>query len=347
MRVQHNLPLADFTSLRVGGPAATVIELESGDSLPQAVSSAQGDIRVLGFGTNVLVSDKGWPGTIILNRGGQIRIEGEKIIADSGADWDELVRTAIANGLWGLEFTSGIPGGVGAAVAGSIAAYGHRVSDRLISAEVLDIKTGDTYTWDNARFNFGYRRSDLQLPENSHFIILRATFGVSSETMGELEYQSALKAAADLGLQPDNLENRRKIILEARRRAGSLLTDQAHGPWTAGSFFKNPLVNEAQVDAILSHDESGVSREQLLRQNQIHGGDQARVSAAHVLLAAGFERGQAWGDVRLHPDHILKIENTGGASAQDIFDVVQTIVTTVKQKLDVTLEPEVRFLGEF
>jgi UDP-N-acetylmuramate dehydrogenase len=347
MKVQHNLPLADFTSLRVGGPAATVIELEPADSLPQAVSSAQGDIRVLGFGTNVLVSDKGWPGTIILNRGGRITIEGEKIIADSGADWDELVRTAIANGLWGLEFTSGIPGGVGAAVAGSIAAYGHRVSDRLISAEVLDIKTGDTDTWDNARFNFGYRRSDLQLPENSHFIILSANFGVSRETMGELEYQSALKAAADLGLQPDNLENRRKIILEARRRAGSLLTDQSQGPWTAGSFFKNPLVNEAQVDAILSHDESAISRQQLLRQNQIHGGDQARVSAAHVLLASGFNRGQAWGDVRLHPHHILKIENTGGASAQDIYDVVQTIITTVKQKLDVTLEPEVRFLGEF
>ena len=347
MKVQHNLPLANFTSLRVGGPAASLIELEPGDSLPQALSSAQGDVRVLGFGTNVLVSDKGWPGTIILNRGGRISIEGEKIIADSGADWDELVRTAIANSLWGLEFTSGIPGGVGAAVAGSIAAYGHRVSDRLTSAEVLDIKTGGRDTWDNARFNFGYRRSDLQLPENSRFVILSAAFGLSPSPLGDLEYGSALKAGADLGLRPDSLDSRRQIILEARRRAGSLLTDQSQGPWTAGSFFKNPLVNQAQVDAILSHDESGISREQLLRQNQIHGGDQARVSAAHVLLAAGFERGQAWGDVRLHPDHILKIENSGGASAQDIYNVVQEIIRTVKDRLDVTLEPEVRFLGEF
>lgn len=347
MKVQHDVWLADFTSLRVGGTAATLIELEAGDNLPEAVSSAQGATRVLGFGTNVLISDKGWPGTIILNRLGRISVDGETIIADSGADWDELVRKAIDNQLWGLEFTSGIPGGVGAAVAGSIAAYGHRISDRLISAEVLDAKDGSVETWENHRFNFGYRRSDLQLPDNSNYVILSATFKLSASPTGELEYESARKAAADLGLKPDSLDNRRKIIFEARRRAGSLLADQSQGPWTAGSFFKNPMVNEAQVDAILSHDESGISRQQLLRQNQIHGGDQARVSAAQVLLAAGFKRGQTWGSVRLHPDHILKIENTGGASAQDIYNVVQTIITTVKQKLDVDLEPEVRFLGEF
>lgn len=347
MKVQHDVWLADFTSLRVGGTTATLIELEAGDSLPEAISSAQGAVRVLGFGTNVLISDKGWPGTVILNRSGQIKIEDEKIVADSGADWDELVRKAMDSQLWGLEFTSGIPGGVGAAVAGSIAAYGHRVSDRLVSAEVLDIRDGSIETWETSRFNFGYRRSDMQLPENSNFVILSATFDLSPQPNSELEYESALKAASDLGIQPDSLENRRKIILEARRRAGSLLTDQSQGPWTAGSFFKNPLVNETQVDAILSHDESGISRDQLLRQNIIHGGDQARVSAAHVLLAAGFQRGQAWGKVRLHPDHILKIENVGGASAQDIYNVVQTIITTVRQRLYVNLEPEVRFLGEF
>ena len=90
-----------------------------------------------------------------------------------------------------------------------------------------------------------------------------------------------------------------------------------------------------------------IKREDLLRQNIIHGGDKSRVSAAHVLLAAGFARGQTWGNVRLHPDHILKIENIGNASAQEIYDVVQNIISTVQQKLGITLEPEVRFLGDF
>ena len=135
--------------------------------------------------------------------------------------------------------------------------------------------------------------------------------------------------------------------MEARRRAGSLLSDMSMGPWTAGSFFKNPLVDESQVQMIVGHDESGVSRDQLLRQNVIHGGEKTRVSAAHVLLAAGFKRGQTWGRVRLHPDHILKIENTGGATAQEIHDAVQEIINTVHSRLGITLEPEVRFLGDF
>jgi UDP-N-acetylmuramate dehydrogenase len=79
----------------------------------------------------------------------------------------------------------------------------------------------------------------------------------------------------------------------------------------------------------------------------VHGGAQKRVSAAHVLLAAGFQRGQTWGPVRLHPDHILKLENTGGATAQQIYNVAMEIVNTVKNKLAVDLVPEVRFLGSF
>ena len=135
--------------------------------------------------------------------------------------------------------------------------------------------------------------------------------------------------------------------METRQRNGSILTDIAKGPWTAGSFFKNPLVDESQVDSIISHDETGISREKLLRQNAIHGGDKTRVSAAHVLLAAGFQRGQSWGPVRLHPDHILKIENTGEGTATQIYEVVQTIINTVKDRLGIVLEPEVRIIGEF
>jgi UDP-N-acetylmuramate dehydrogenase len=116
---------------------------------------------------------------------------------------------------------------------------------------------------------------------------------------------------------------------------------------TAGSFFRNPMVDTETAEKLMAHDETGKSAELLKQMNQVHGGDQKRVSASHVLLAAGFERGQAWGPVRLHPDHILKIENTGGATAQQIHDVAQEIVRTVKEKLNVDIQPEVRFLGVF
>jgi UDP-N-acetylmuramate dehydrogenase len=348
MKLQRNVPLAGYTSLHVGGPAQTLLATEEGDDLKEIISTVDKPVWVLGYGTNTLISDQGLRGTVILNQSGNINIlEHDQIRADSGANWDELVQKAISNSLWGLEFTSGIPGGVGAAVVGNIAAYGHKIADSFVSATFLNTTDGSVFTWDKSKLGFDYRSSDLQLPENKNLIILDATFQLSQSPTSKLEYESALKTASELGIQPDSLENRRKIIIETRRKAGSLLTDSSVGPWTAGSFFKNPLIDEAQIQNIISHEESSVSREQLLRQNVIHGGDKARVSAAHVLLAAGFSRGQTWGNVRLHPHHILKVENIGNATAQEIYNVVHHIIATVHQKLNIRLEPEVRFIGDF
>lgn len=348
MKVKKAAVLANHTSLRVGGPAETLIILESGDKLADVLGQCQQPIWVFGSGSNSLVSDKGLPGTVVLNDVGSIeQISPTKLRADSGVNWDALVQKAIELGLFGLEFTSGVPGTVGAAVVGNIAAYGHSVANRLVEATILDTANGSIAKWDNAAFEFSYRSSALIKTENKNLVVLDATFEFSTTATDSLAYDSALKVGQEIGLQADSLANRRAIILETRKRAGSLLVDSKSGPWTAGSFFKNPLVNEDQVQAIIAHEETGVSREQLLHQNKIHGGSSVRVSAAHVLLAAGFHRGQTWGNVRLHADHILKVENCGGATAQEIYDVIQHILKTVRQKLNIELEPEVRFLGEF
>lgn len=348
MKDISNVALASLTSLHTGGKVKSLIKLEPGDNLAEIIAIASKPFWILGYGTNTLVSDKGLPGTVILNRFGQIELlGGGKIRADSGANWDKLIQKAIANNLWGLEFASGIPGGVGAAVASNIAAYGHKVEDSFVEATILNTKDGSVKTWAKDKLAFGYRTSTLQKTGNEHLVILDATFSLSPSSRGELEYESALKVAKGLGLEPDSLANRRKIILETRKHAGSLLPNSKIGPWTAGSFFKNPMVNESDVQKIIDHEETNITREMLLRQNIIHGGNKARVSAAHVLLAAGFYRGQTWGQVRLHPNHILKIENLGKASASDIYKVVQEIITTVNQKLNIILESEVRFLGEF
>lgn len=159
-----------------------------------------------------------------------------------------------------------------------------------------------------------------------------------------VNYQRALDTAEEIGLDPTQLEARRRIILETRRRGGSLLDGHSH---TAGSFFRNPLVTPKQADHIISFDETGKTAAQISKMNRSHGGDDLRISAAHVLLAAGFERGQSWGPVRLHPDHVLKIENTGGATAQNIYDVSSEIAATVQHKLGITLKSEVKLIGRF
>ena len=350
MKVMHDVPLAEHTSLRAGGKAQKLVLLEPGDKLAEVIATqkANGPVWVLGFGTNCLISDKGLPGAVVLNQTGRIEEVGPgRFRVDSGVNWDDFVQKVIERGLWGLEFTSGVPGGVGAAVAGNIAAYGHKIADTFVEATMLNSANGLTEIWDKTRFGFDYRDSNLQLPRNRPMVILDATFELNQNSGSDLQYESALKVARELGITPNSLANRRKIILETRRRASSLLVDQSAGPWTAGSFFKNPLVSEQQAQVVIAYEENNVTKDQILRQNLIHGQDKRRVSAALVLLAAGFSRGQSWDEVRLNPDHILKIENMGNASAQEIFAVVQNIIAAVREKLDITLEPEVRFLGDF
>jgi len=349
VHILENVELKDYTSLRAGGLAERLIVIEPGDNLREAIERQKGEqVWVLGFGTNCLISDKGLPGTVVINKTGQItEVSDGRFKIDTGVNWDDFIQRLIGLNLWGLEFTSGIPGGTGAAIAGNIAAYGHKVADSFVEATVLDVKTGSIEVSQKDSFGFDYRTSNLQLSEYQSKVVLDATFQLSPEPKNELEYESALKVAREIGIAPDSLENRRKIIMETRRRASSLLIDLDSGPWTAGSFFKNPLVDESQIQTIVEHEENSVSREQLLRQNQIHGQDKARVSAALVLLAAGFQRGQSWGHVRLNPEHILKIENTGGASAAEIYAVAQEIISTVKSRMGIELQPEVRFLGDY
>jgi UDP-N-acetylmuramate dehydrogenase len=345
VKIQENAELAPLTSFEVGGPAEKLITLESSDELAETLNkAANSKIWPLGYGTNVLISDEGLPGTTILFRNKAIEWQGNTVVADAGVWWDDLVKESINRGLWGLELTSGVPGSVGAAVFINITAYGQAQSDKLLWADYMDSSgqinrlSADAAQWD-------YKKSVFQ--EHEDWLIMRAAYGLNSAKSSSLTYQSALDVAGELNLNPDSLSNRREIILEARQRAGSIFIPGQNYARTVGSFFRNPVVTEEQADLVIEFDETKKSTGQIKAMNQVHGGNQMRVSAAHVLLAAGFSRGQIWGDVRLHPNNLLKIENMGNASAQNIYDVAQEIIQTVKSRLDIDLKPEARILGQF
>lgn len=351
MHTETSHPLAPFTSFRTGGLAETAIIIDNATELDVALQHANGStpLWLLGFGSNSLISDDGLPGTTLIMRGGTIRQEGALTIADAGVWWDDLVQHAVTHGLWGLEFMSAIPGGVGAAVVGNIAAYGQAVADTLRRVDVYDHDQGSYRTIDAQELGLQYRRSEF-LQAHRSLIVLRAAFELSSTPTKDLEYESALAIARDQSHDLSTLTGRRATILGAREAAGSLwdYRDETASR-TAGSFFRNPLVDAQAAERIMAHDETGKSLELLKKMNQVHGGAASRVSAAHVMLAAGFTRGQTWfdGAVRLHPQHVLKIENTGNATSQQIYDVAHEIMRTVKTSLGVTLEPEIRMLGTF
>jgi len=347
MQISSNLPLAPLTSFQCGGEAEHAVIIDRLDQFDAALASVEKIDWVLGFGSNSVVSDSGLPGTSLIFRGGNIVEQDDLVIAEAGVWWDDLVVYAVEHRLWGLECMSAIPGGVGAAVVGNIAAYGQAVADTLQWIETFDLQTQQRRTLQASELGLEYRRSTL-LQSNRSLVVLRAAFALSDKPSRPIKYESALVVAREKDYNLDTLEGRRSTIIGARDRAGSLwdYRDETASK-TAGSFFRNPLVDSETAERIMSYDETGKSLELLKKMNMEHGGDMSRVSAAHVLLAAGFHRGQTWGDVRLHPQHILKLENAGHAKAQDIYTVSNEIVATVKEKLDVTLEPEVRFLGKF
>ena len=348
MKTQQNVNLANYTSFGTGGVTSTLITIEKNAELHEALSTCNQPIWFLGSGANVLISDDGLPGTTIHLDTKNIEAKDELYIADAGVEWDTLVQLSIDNNLWGLERTSGIPGSVGAAVVGNIAAYGQAVADTLDWVEVIDIsqENAEAVCMMADELELSYRYSKFQTEEWRKFVITRAAFKLQTAPQ-PLEYASAIKVAEELSLDADNLKQRREVIMEARRRAGSLWDPKTKQIKTAGSFFRNPVVSKEQAELIMKFEEQKVTLADIQMQNKIHGGETTRVSAAHVLLAAGFTRGQTWGPVRLHPEHVLKIENTGGATSQQIYDVAQEIIKTVKEKLGIDLQPEVRFLGKF
>ena len=344
MKITNNQPLAEFTSFGVGGSAEHYLKVTNSKQLVEALRSLpdQQPLWRLGWGTNSLISDHGLPGTTLHIQGGQIEQQATTLIAEAGVYWDDLVTYAVSQKLWGLELMSGIPGGVGAATHINISAYGQSLAKSVAWVEVFDLTTKNVLKVEPDANSWAYKQSIFQ---DKPWLILRVALELSRQATTELVYQAALDEAEQLKLNPDKLDDRRQIILAARAKVGALL--KADSAKTAGSFFRNPLISPKLAEQVIKFDESGRTVAQIKAMNKVHGGQVLRVSAAHVLLAAGFKRAQRWGQVGLHKDNLLKIENLGGAKAQEIYQVAQTIKQTVSHKLGIELEEEVELLGKF
>lgn len=345
MRIETNAPLSSLTSFAVGGPAERLIHIESKSDFDELLARWSSFDWQLGYGTNVLISDHGLPGTTVRFAAGAIEQDDTLLIADAGAKWDDLVQFAIEKQLWGLELMSGVPGSVGGAVLINIAAYGQTQSNPLEWVSVYDKKSHLVTKLHAKDLTWGYKQSHFQ--NHPELVVIQAAYRLSANQTTEITYQSVIDAAEVSKADLTTFAGRRTAIFEARRQADSLFEYGKNYAHTVGSFFRNPMVSREQAEKIILTDEFGKTAEQIKKMNKAHGGDELRVSAAHVMLAAGFKRGQAWGDVRLHPNHVLKIENAGAASAQEIYNVAQEIIVTCQQKLGVNLEPEARILGDF
>jgi UDP-N-acetylmuramate dehydrogenase len=333
-------PLAEITTLRVGGPPRRLVTVDNSNDLVDAVRSADraGEpILILGGGSNVVVADDGFAGTVILvrTRGIDVSVDscaGAWIQVQAGEPWDELVAGAIAEEWSGVEALSGIPGLTGATPIQNVGAYGQEVSDTIARVTAYDRHDEVTVTMPAAECAFGYRHSRFKA-EPERFVVLSVTYQLPLGSLSAPIRYSEL--ASRLGVQVGERApsaDVRAAVLDLRGAKAMVLDADDHDTWSVGSFFTNPIVDEQSVPAGAprwSQDDGSI-----------------KTSAAWLVENAGFSRGYpGHGPARLSTRHTLAITNRGSATTQDILELATRIRSGVREAFDIDLVPEPRLIG--
>ena len=333
--------LSELTTLHVGGPAQRVIRAKSEEELISAVAEADESgtpLLIVGRGSNLLVGDDGFNGTVIVveTAGNSYEIDacsGGMLQVAAGVDWDEFVAFTLAKNLANLESLSGIPGTVGAAPIQNIGAYGHEVSEVIARLRTYDRFDKEVKTFTADQCEFGYRGS-LFKETRERYVILDVTFqlrrGENSLPIKYKELAEVLGVALDARVPTSEV---RKAVLALRAKKG-MLYNEAIQNWSAGSFFVNPIVSESEARRL---------PEDAPRWPQTDGS--IKLSAAWLMERAGVIKGESFNGAKISSAHVLALTNSGDATAADIVDLARSAQARVKEKFEIILQPEVRFVG--
>ncbi len=347
--IEENVELARHTTFGVGGPARYWLRCADDESLRRALRWARErrlPVFVLGGGSNLLVSERGFPGLVLCPGGREIEAREERgevlVSAAAGVPWDDLVRAAIAAGGAGIEALSGIPGNAGAAPIQNIGAYGQEVAERLERVEVLDRETLKTRSLSVAECGFAYRDSHFKTRWAGRYVVTRVHFRLPQQERAAAAYAELRR---HLGLESGQLAELaalRQAVLELRRSKSMLAEATDENGRSAGSFFLNPVVAPELADEVARrYAGHGGGRE--LPRWPAPGG--IKLSAAWLIEEAGFPRGYGAGKAGLSSRHSLAIVNRGGATASDIVALAREIRAGVAAAFGIVLHPEPILLG--
>jgi UDP-N-acetylmuramate dehydrogenase len=334
-----------MTTLRVGGPAREVIHVDTDNDLVEAVTTADAagePVLLVGGGSNLLVSDAGFPGTVVRIGTRGIRVEPAgsgrvRVRVLAGEPWEEFVATAVESGWSGVEALSGIPGSSGATPIQNVGAYGAEVSQLIASLEVLDRRTGAVRRMGPDEAGFGYRSSALKRTPG-RWVVLSVTMELAVDPVGAplLYAELAGLLGVEVGQRaPAALV--RDAVLELRRGKGMVLDAADHDTWSAGSFFTNPLIGRAEADAL----PRGAPR-------FAQPDGSVKTSAAWLISHAGFPRGFAvrpGARAALSTKHSLALTNRGGATADDLLELARAVRAGVAEQFGITLDNEPVLVG--
>ncbi|MDX6308316.1 MAG: UDP-N-acetylmuramate dehydrogenase [Nocardioidaceae bacterium] len=329
-------PLAGWTTLRLGGPASRFLDVESRSELYDVVARADADEEpalVMGGGSNLVVADAGFTGTVVrvVTRGVVVSEEadsasGVTVTVEAGEDWDGLVERAVAAGWVGVEALSGIPGTVGAVPIQNVGAYGQEVSETLAQVHVFDRAARLERTLTFEECGFGYRTSRFKR-DPGRFVVGAVTFQFPPGRLaGRLAYaELARRLGVEIGARVPASEVRR-AVLDLRRSKGMVLDEADHDTWSAGSFFTNPFVAPAAVPAGAPAypQPDGL----------------VKTSAGWLIERAGLAKGYGNSRVSLSTKHALALTNRGGATTADLLELAAEVRDRVDSAFAIRLEPE-------
>jgi UDP-N-acetylmuramate dehydrogenase len=351
--VRSAVPLSGYTTLRLGGPAARFLEPTSAEDVADAIRTADRSaepLLVLGGGSNLVVSDDGFPGTVVrvANRGSKIDCVADgrvQLTVEAGEDWDTVVAGTVDAGLGGLECLSGIPGLVGATPVQNVGAYGVEVSQLLISVDLFDRASGEIRTLPVGELGLAYRTSILKNTDRA--VVLRARFELTDDALSApIRYTELARA---LGVRQGTrvpVADARAAVLSLRRGKGMVLDLLDHDTWSVGSFFTNPMVPDADLPDALSRIAARVGPTTPVPRYPAGPGS-SKLSAAWLIERAGFTKGHPGPGhpVTLSTKHTLALTNRGLATTDDLLTLARQIRDGVLAAFDVPLLPEPVLVG--
>jgi UDP-N-acetylmuramate dehydrogenase len=355
MGPSHQVPLAPYTTLGLGGPAAGFIEPGTEAALADAVRAAdeRGEpLLVLGGGSNVVIADEGFPGLVIrvATRGvtaGPLGPDGPdggtvQLTVAAGESWDDVVAYCVAEDLAGLECLSGIPGLAGATPIQNVGAYGQEVADTIVSVRAWDRDRATSTDIPAADCGFGYRTSRFK--RNGRHVVLAVTFRLTrSPRSAPVRYPDL---AAALGVTAGDrvpLGEARSAVLKIRARKGMVLDAGDPDSRSAGSFFTNPVLTEAEFEDLARRHDGPVP-------HYPAGSGLVKLPAAWLIEQAGFGKGHQGpgpAPARISRKHTLALVNPGGASTAGLLALAREIQDGVAAAFGVGLDIEPVLVGAF
>lgn len=345
--------LAELTTLRVGGPANTLIAAASREEILESVRAADAadePLLVLGGGSNLVVDDAGWRGTVLgLGTSGvevgkpSSAAGGRLVTVQAGHDWDALVAQTVEEGLSGLEALSGIPGSAGATPVQNVGAYGADVSQSLVRVDVFDRSTDQVKELSVGDLRMGYRDSLLKRSiENGspRYVVLQATFQLFADEGRPVAFSQLAQA---LGVQVGDrvpAQEVRQAVLALRASKGMVLDRHDPDTYSCGSFFTNPVVSADVAQALPENAPRFAVQES----------QGVKLSAAWLIDHAGFHKGfglqgtpgesLAGGRASLSTKHTLALTNRGQASSADVLAVARAVRDGVRDAWGIELHHE-------